>query len=52
MLDFRCIDQAKADSFTKDIDSENIKAEINNIYDLFIIDLFVKGGIIRQKLEN
>ena len=36
MLDFRCIDQAKADSFTKDIDSENIKAEINNIYDLFI----------------
>jgi len=50
MLDFRCIDQAKADSFTKDIDSENIKAEINNIYDLFIIDLFVKVGYYTAKI--
>lgn len=50
MLDAGYIDRDKADDFIKSIDSKDIKTEINKIYDLFIVDLFVKEGYYTSEI--
>ena len=49
------IDQAKADRFTQNIDSESVQAEIVKDYTLYAIDLWVKDGYYSEetgKLEK
>ena len=49
------IDQAKADSFTQNIDFESVQAEIVKDYTLYAIDLWVKDGYYSEetgKLEK
>ncbi|WP_242821415.1 hypothetical protein [Candidatus Arthromitus sp. SFB-rat-Yit] len=44
MKDAGYIDQNKANTFTNDINSENVQLEIDKMYDLYLIDLDVKEG--------
>lgn len=55
LLDAGYIDQAKADRFTQNIDSESVQAEIVKDYTLYAIDLWVKDGYYSEetgKLEK
>ena len=42
MLDAGYIDQAKADNFNNNINSESTRMEIDKTYGLFVVDLNVK----------
>ncbi|BAK56327.1 hypothetical protein SFBM_0549 [Candidatus Arthromitus sp. SFB-mouse-Japan] len=50
MLDAGYIDQAKADNFNNNINSESTQMEIDKTYDLFLVDLNVKEGYYSAEL--
>ena len=50
MLDAGYIDQAKADIFNNNINSESTQMEIDKTYDLFLVDLDVKEGYYSAEL--